>query len=149
DDVRPYVIAEITNPNSFIDVETLGKFKDEALPEVDASLLEQIRKFSQSTNNRELLTLRPKTQLLARFATDRIYRELMQLYQQMGTNLPRHARAGMLAYFAKHNEREGMPLIEQAADLQPGEYPQVLSDITELYYSDAIGELLKKLMEND
>jgi hypothetical protein len=74
----------------------------------------------------------------------------MQLYREMGANLPREARPGLLAYFAKHNEREAMPLIEQAvADLQPGEYPQVLSDITTLYYSDAIGELLKKLMETE
>ena len=150
DDVRAYVIAEINNPNSFLDVETLGKLKDETLPEVDSSLLEQIRLFTHSKLNRDLLALRPKTQLLARFATDRIYRELMQLYQQMGANLPHDARAGMLAYFAKHNESEGMPLIEQAvADLKPGEYPQVLSDVTKLYYSDAIGELLKKLMERD
>jgi hypothetical protein len=68
----------------------------------------------------------------------------------MGANLPREARPGLLAYFVKHNEREAMPLIEQAvADLQPGEYPQVLSDVTKLYYSDAIGELLKKLMDRD
>jgi hypothetical protein len=150
DDVRPYVIAEINNPNSFLDVETLGKLKDESLPEVDSSLLEQIRLFAHSKLNRDLVALRPKTQLLARFATDRIYRELMQLYQQMGANLPRDARPGLLAYFAKHNEAEGMPLIEQAvAELKPGEYPQVLSDVTKLYYSDAIGELLKKLMDRD
>jgi hypothetical protein len=124
--------------------------KDESLPEVDASLLEQIRKLARSTNNRDLISLRPKTQLLARFATESIYPELMQLYQEVGANLQRDARAGLLAYFAKHNEREAMPLIEQAvAELKPGEYPQVLSDLTKLYYSDAIGALLKKLMDMD
>ena len=149
-DVRPYVIAEIRNPDSFQETETLGKLKDESLPEVDVSLLEQIRKFTQSTDNRARVLLRLKTQLLSRFATDRIYGELMQLYQQMGANLPREARPGLLAYFAKYNEREAIPLIEQAvADLQPGEYPQVLSDVTALYYSDAIDDLLQKLMERD
>jgi len=147
DDARSYVVAEIRNPNSFLETETLGKLKDDSLPEVDASLLEQIRKLTQSTDNRARVLLRLKTQLLSRFATDRIYGEVRQLYQQ---NLPREARPGLLAYFAKHNEREAMPLIEQAvADLQPGEYPQVLSDVTTLYYSDAIGELLKKLMETE
>jgi len=150
DDVRPYVVAEIRNPDSFLDTETLGKLKDETLPEVDASLLAQIRKLVQSRNNRDLVLVRPKTQLLARFATDSIYRELMQLYQEMGTNLSHDARSGLLAYFLKHNEREAMPLIEQAvADLKPGEYPQVLSDVTALYYSEAIGAFLKKLMERD
>ncbi len=150
DDVRPYVVGEIRNPDSFLEVETLGKLKDESLPEVDASLLDQIRKLTQTNDNRAKVLLRLKTQLLARFATDRIYRELMQLYREMGANLPREARPGLLAYFAKHNEREAMPLIEQAvADLQPGEYPQVLTDVTALYYSDAMGALLKKFMETD
>lgn len=148
DDVRSHIVNEIRDPNSFVDVETLGKLKDDSLPEVDSSLLDQIRRFTQSTNNRDLLALKPKTQLLARFATDTIYPELMQLYQGAGANLPRDARPGLLAYFAKHNEREAMPLIEQeVADLKPGEYPQILSDITRLYYSDAIGSLLKKLLE--
>ena len=150
DDVRPYVIAEIRKPDSFQEVETLGKLKDESLPEVDASLLEQIRKLTQSTDNRARVLLRLKTQLLARFASESIYRELMQLYRELGGNLPREARPGLLAYFAKHNEREAMPLIEQAvAELKPGEYPQVLSDVTTLYYSDAVGALLKKLMDTD
>jgi hypothetical protein len=150
DEARSYAIAEIRDPNSFLDVETLGSLKDESLPEVDASLLEQVRKLTHSTQNRDLILLRHKTELLARFATETIYRELMQLYQELGTNLPRDARPGLLAYFAKHNEREAMPLIEQAvADLKPGEYPQVLSDLTALYYSDAIGALLKKLMDTD
>lgn len=150
DEVRPYVIAEIDNPNSFLDVETLGRLKDESLPEVDRPLLEQIRKLAPSKNNRDVVALRPKTQLLARFATASIYTELMQLYQAIGGSLSYDARAGFLAYFAKHNEREAIPLIEQAvADLKPGEYPQILSELTALYYSDAIGALLKKLLETD
>ena len=150
DEIRPYVVSEIRNPDSFVDVETLGKLKDESLPEVDASLLEQLRKLTQVRDNRASVLLRLKTQLLARFATDSIYRELMQLYQETNANLPRDARPGFLAYFAKHNEREALPLIEQAvADLKPGEYPQILSELTALYYSDAIGEMLKKLLETD
>ena len=35
------------------------------------------------------------------------------------------------------------------ADLKPGEYPQVLSDLTAIYYSDAVSELLKKLLEKE
>ena len=74
----------------------------------------------------------------------------MRLYQDVGANLSRDARAGLLAYFAKHNEAEAMPLIEQAVtDLKPGDYPQVLVDLTALHYSDGIGAFLKKLMETD
>ena len=150
DEVRPYVIAEIRDPNSFLDVEALGKLKDESLPEVDASLLEQLRRPVRSTSNRDLISLRPKTQLLARFATETIYGELMQLYREVGANLRPDARAGFLAYFAKYNEAEALPLIEQTVtDLKPGEYPQVLLDLTRMHYSDAIGAFIKKLLEKD
>jgi hypothetical protein len=85
---------------------------------------------------------------LVRFATASIYRQLMELYQSAGAQLPVDVRAGLLAYFAKHNEREALPLIEQAvAEVKPGQHPQILSDLTELYYSQGIGELLRKLLD--
>lgn len=150
DEARPYVIAEIRDPNSFLDVETLGKLKDESLPEVDVSLLDQLRTLTKSTQNRSLVLMGAKTELVARFATENIYRELMRLYREEGAKLARDARAGLLAYFAKYNEAEAMPLIEQEINiLKPGEYPQVLVDLTNLHYSDAIGAFLKKLMETD
>ena len=150
DEVRSYVVAEIRDPHSFFDPQILGALKEESLPEVDASLLEQIRKLSRSTQSRADVLLKLKTAVLVRFATGNIYRELMQLYQQPGMNLPRDARAGLLAYFAKHNDREAGPLIEEAvAELKPGEYPQILSDITTLYYSESMSVLLKKIVQTD
>lgn len=150
EEVRPYVVAEIRDPNSLVDPQVLAALKDESLPEVDASLLEQIRKLAQSGQGRAQVFLKSKTAVLVRFATADIYGELMQLYQEMGTNLPRDARAGLLAYFAKHNDREAGPLIEQAmAELKPGAYPQILSDMTTLYYSESMSVLLKKIVQTD
>ena len=150
DEARSYVVAEIRDPNSLVDPQILGALKEESLPEVDAQLLEQIRRLAQSTQGYAQVFLRSKTAVLVRFATGNIYGELMQLYQQTGTNLPRDGRAGLLAYFAKHNDREAGPLIEQAvADLKPGEYPQILSDLTGLYYSESMSVLLKKIVQTD
>ena len=149
-EARSYVIAEIRDPNSAVDPKVLGALKDESLPEVDASLLEQIRRLARSAQPLDAVRLKLKTALLVRFATDNIYRELMHLHQELGTSLARDERAGFLAYFTKHNEREGMSLVEQAvAELKPGEHPRLLSELTALYYSDAIGALLKKLLETD
>ena len=150
DEARSYVVAEIRDPNSLVDPQILGALKEESLPEVDAQLLEQIRRLAQSTQGYAQVFLRSKTAVLVRFATGNIYGELMQLYQQTGMNLPRDGRAGLLAYFAKHNDREAGPLIEQAvADLKPGEYPQILSDLTGLYYSESMSVLLKKIVQTD
>src|SRR6185503_12877171 len=94
--------------------------------------------------------LKQKTSLLVRFGTAGIYQELMDLYQQVGAKLHADGRAGLLAYFAKHNEREAIPLIEQAiSELKPGEDPAVLRELTALYYSDAIGVLVKQLLTTD
>lgn len=150
DEARSYVVAEIRDPNSLIDPEIVGALKEESLPEVDASLLEQIRKLAQSGPGRAHVFLKSKTAVLVRFATPNIYGELMQLYQQTGMNLSRDGRAALLAYFAKHNDREAGPLIEQAvAELKPGEYPQILSDMTALYYSESMSVLLKKIVQTD
>jgi len=150
DEARPFVVAEIRDPMSFVDVKLLGSIEAKSLPEADASLLEQIRRFAAVPENRGFVFLKQKTSLLVRFGTDAIYQELMDLYQKTGATLYRDARAGLLAYFAKHNEREAIPLIEQAiAELKSEEGSDVLRDLTELYYSEAIGDLVKKRLATD
>ena len=150
DEARPYVVAEIREPQSFVDVELLGSIEAKSLPEADASLLEQIRWFASLPNNAGLVHLKQKTSLLVRFATDGIYQELMDLYQKEGEKLHSDGRAGLLAYFAKHNEREAIPLIEQAmSELKPDGDPAVLRELTALYYSEAIGDLVKKNLATD
>jgi len=150
EEARPYVVAEIRNPNSFVDVKLLGSIDAKSLPEADATLLEQIRGFATIPKNAGFVFLKQKTSLLVRFGTEGIYQELMDLYQKVGATLYPDARAGLLAYFAKHNEREAIPLIEQAiAELKPEESSDLLRDLTELHYSEAIGDLVKKRLATD
>ena len=150
DEARSYVIEEIRYPYSLVDPQILSELKDESLPEVDAALLEQFRQRIHSSNNFDRMQLGFKAALLVRFATGSIYQDLMPLYEATGRKLATETRGGLLAYFAKHNEREAIPLIEQAvAELKPGAYPDLLSKITSLYYSKSIGVLLKKLLESD
>jgi hypothetical protein len=151
DDARPYVIAEIRDPQSLVDREVLGQLKDESLPEVDASLLEQLRRLVASDQPHDNVWLRVKTPLLVRFATANIYGSVLELYRasRARTMWP-EPRAALLAYLAKQNELEAVPLIEQAiSEVKPGSEPTFLSELTKLYYSDAIGALLKKLLETE
>lgn len=150
DEARPFVVAEIRDPASFVNVELLGSIEAKSLPEADATLLEQIRRFAAMPNNAGFVFLKQKTSLLVRFGTDGIYQELMGLYETVGAKLYPDGRAGLLAYFAKHNEREALPLIEQAiSELKPDQDPAVLRELTALYYSEAIGALVKKLLMTD
>ena len=150
DEVRPFVVAEIRDPNSFVDVKLLGSIEAKSLPEADATLLEQIRRLAAIPDNRGFVQLKQKTLLLVRFGTEGIYQELMDLYQTVGVKLYPDGRAGLLAYFAKHNEREALPLIEQAiSEVKPDHDAAVLGELTALHYSEAIGVLVKKLLVTD
>ena len=150
DDARPFVVAAIRDPMSFVDVKLLGSIEAKSLPEADAVLLEQIRRFAGLPNNAGFVFLKQRTSLLVRFGTDAIYQDLMDLYQKVDATLYPDARAGLLAYFAKHNEREAIPLIEQGtAELKPDESSDLLRYLTELYYSEAIGDLVKKRLATD
>jgi hypothetical protein len=154
---RESVIEEIQNPSSALSPEILGVLKDKYVPEVDRSLVLQIRRaISESPSNGGSISVNFKTGLLARYATKNVYGELMEMYQADGAQVTVPARGAMLAYLARHNEREALPLIEQAF-LQQKEKakektyaePSLLGEVTKHYYSEEIGALLKRILETD
>ena len=59
-------------------------------------------------------------------------------------------RAALLAYLAKQNESEAIPLIEQTLlTIQPNEDFNFLPKLTKLHYSEAIGDLVKKRLDSE
>lgn len=150
DEARPFVVSEIINPASLVDFEILRSLADPTLPETDAPLLAQIRGFSSLPPNFAVTFLTQKASLAARYATVGIYQSLMELYQQSGAKLPLESRACLLAYFARYNENEALPLVEQVLDgLEPGQDFNFLPNLTRLYYSDGIDGVLRKRIESD
>jgi len=150
DDARSFVISEVVDPTSLVDLEILRSLADATLPETDAPLLEQIRRFSSSTRSFDVTYLKQKASLAARYASVGIYQSLMELYQQSGAKLPLESRACLLAYFARYNENEALPLIEQVlTGIEPGQDFNFLPDLTRLYYSDGIDGVLRKRLESD
>lgn len=150
DEARKYIIDEIRDPRSLVDFELLKSLPDSSVPDVDASLVEQLRTLTESRATANLVYLRHKTLLIARYATRNVYPDLMQIFQDKQTLLQLDARAALLAYFAKYNETEALPLIEQTLEkLERGQDFNFLPELTELYYSDAIEALLNKRVESD
>lgn len=147
---RPFVVAELIDPDSFVDVEVLGALKDETLPEADAALLEQIRRLAPLKQNRDSVLLQHKTQLAARYASSAIYAGLMEAYQNWGAKWEEIARAGLLGYLARYNEAQAMPLIEQMLEeLGPDRRSWFLSKLTLWNYPKAVDEYLRKRLEID
>jgi hypothetical protein len=145
---RPFVVYELLEPSSFADFDILKKLKDPFLPETDAALLERIRRHGgEKIDNTHLghATLRT-----ARFATASVYDDLMQIYKTYGTKWGADARGALLAYFARHNEKEAISLIEKELEgLKEFSSFSFLSNLTSAYYSEEINELLKRRLESD
>jgi hypothetical protein len=150
DEARPYVIAEIGDPMSQVDPEILGSLPDKILPEVDQPLLSQLRTMAKTRDVSTELWLTRKAAVAIRFATDSIYPDLMRTYTENVKHLTIRSRAALLAYLAKHNERETLPLIEQQlAELPVNQGFNFLPELTGLYYSDGIAGILRKRVESD
>jgi hypothetical protein len=150
DEAKPFVIAELKDPTSLVDLEVLGSISGKTMPEADAALAEQIRRYAPIRVGFDRVHLRQKTFLAARFATEAIYADLMQVYRDNVATMPLDARAGLLAYFARINEGEAIPLIDKTLDeIDAGMVFNFLPDLTKLYYSDAIDTLVRKQLESD
>jgi hypothetical protein len=150
DEARPYVIAEISSPQSLVGPEVLGSLPDKTLPEVDQPLLSQLRTFAKMGGPVADLWLKQKAAVAVRFATSSIYPDLMTIYTENVERLTISSRAALLAYLAKQNEREALPLIEQQlAELPANQEFNFLPQLTSLYYSDGIEAILRKRLESD
>lgn len=150
DEARPYVIAQICDPTSMIDREILGQLSDKSLPEVDNCLVEQFRRFKSSTQNIARVFFEHKAALAARYATENIYQDVSEIYRETASRLSFETRAAILAYLAKQNEGETIPLIEQVlTEIQPNQEFNFLPKLVRLYHSKAIGKILTARLETD
>ena len=150
DEARPFVIAELRDPKSLADFEILAKLPDKSLPEADAALAEQIRLYAPVRVNFDSVFLRQKSFLVARFASEAVYQDLMETYRNNVAKLPLDSRAALLAYFARYDEDQAVPLIEETlAAIKPGQIFNFLPDLTKLYFSDAIDRVVRKQLESE
>jgi len=112
--------------------------------------LNQISGLVKAGGAADELLLKRRMALAVRYATNNIYPEVMTLYTENEKRLTPSARAVLLAYLAKQNEREALPLIEQAlSELPANEEFHFLPELTELYFSEAIAAILRKRVESD
>jgi hypothetical protein len=150
DEARPFVVAEISDPSSFVDPEVLGSLPDKTLPEVDQLLLSQLRALAKVGDVRTEFVFKLRAALAVRYASSNIYPDLMTTYTENVKRLTISSRAALLAYLAKQNEREALPLIEQQlAELPVNQEFNFLPELAKLYFSDGIAAILRKRVESD
>ena len=147
---RPFVISEIRDPNSTINPDILVTLGDKHLPEADDSLLEQIPKLASTNDRRMQMNLSFKLTLGARYATEKIYKEMLDVYKKYGVYWSLEQSGHLLSYLAKHNDEETLPLIEErlSNSNDRGGY-NVFSSITKTNFTKGMEMLLQKRLESD
>jgi hypothetical protein len=73
----------------------------------------------------------------------------MEIYRNAGEKLPPEALPGFLAYFARHDEAEGLALLEQTLERSLAQQSILLSNFTGLYFSEAVATMLRRRLESD
>jgi len=150
DKARPYILAEIRDPSSFVDYEVLSALADKTLPETDDALLEQIKSSAPQKQNFDSVLLRHKTMLVARFGSPGIYNGLLETYRTWGDKWQPDARGALLGYLMRYNEAQALPLVEQAlAQVGGGQDSTLLLEVTRSSYPDGLRALLRRRLEGD
>ena len=147
---RPFVINEIRDPDSFINPEILVKLDDEFLPETDDALLEQIKKLAATNDNRMRINLQFKLTLAARYATAKIYGEMLEVYKKYGANWSTERSGPLLSYLARHNDGETLPLIEEQLN-KSGDRSgfNFFHTVTKTGFTNGMEKLLQKRLGSD
>ena len=147
---RPFVVNEIRNPDSFINPEILVKLDDKFLPETDDALLEQIKNLASTDDNRMRLNLQFKLTLAARYATDKIYGEMLEIYKKYGASWSIERSGPLLSYLARHNDEATLPLIEEQLN-KSGDRTgsNFFYTVTKTGFSKGMEKLLQKRLADD
>jgi hypothetical protein len=149
-EARPFVLAEIRDSTSMVDFNVLRSLPDEALPEADAALLDQIRALAPGKQPRDAIRLAHKTKLAARYATPAIHDQLMESYRAFGQKWDAEARGGLLSYFARYKDKEATPLIEEALTTIPsGQRWAFFDSLASAYYSPEIDALMRRNLASE
>lgn len=147
---RSYVINEIRAPDSSINPDILKALDDKFLPEIDEALLEQINKLAATDDRRMQLYLQFKMLLAARFATAKIYNELLEVYKKYGVSWSMEQSGPLLSYLLRHNDKEAVPLIEDRL-AKSGEKSgsHVFYNLTRINFPEALETILRKRLESE
>ena len=147
---RPFVIGEIRDPDSFMSPEILVQLDDKTLPEADAAILEQISNLVSTNDSRKRFVLQFKLTLAARYATDKIYKDLLDVYKKYGFKWSMEQAGPLLSYLAKYNDKEAIPLIEERINRSRNRTAgDVFYEIVKTNFTKGMEKLLQAQLESD
>lgn len=146
---RPFVIKEICNPQSVVGIEVLGLLNDKLLPEVDACLVSELEGLNPLKRNWDTVPIRIKSLLAARFATKKIYKDLMNIYETYGDKWLPDTQGSLLGYFLKYNDKETIDLLKnKLLKTSRGSEFTLFLDLTKVNYSKHLNDFFAEKLES-
>ncbi|HEV3218172.1 MAG TPA: hypothetical protein VGZ48_00265 [Candidatus Acidoferrales bacterium] len=105
---KPYVIREICNPASRMQMKQVADLPQIVLPEVDTCLESQLRVLSGPNN----FHMQQKSEMAARFSTEALLPVMLQIYRAKTNWTPGMDDGPYIAYFLRYSPKEAMQQIE-------------------------------------
>jgi hypothetical protein len=140
--VRSFVVEEVC-ADYRVQLKPIQDAPFDVLPETDACLKKQIHAASENLKHGGV-DLQMKTALAARFATNAIYDDLLNLYEKSSANWDGQARGGMLAYFMRWDASRGLPVLEAALPIGAEQLePNISFGLFRAYYSSGLDAFLR------
>ena len=140
--VRSFVVGEVC-ADYRVQLKPIQDAPFDVLPETDECLKKQIHAASENVKQRGV-DLQMKTALAARFATNAIYDDLLNLYKKSNADWDGQARGGLLAYFMRWDVSRGLPLLEAALPIGAEQLePNISFALFRAYYSTGLDAFLR------
>src|SRR5262249_19153326 len=132
DEGRRLIIEELRRPSPGVGWPTLKLLPDETLPELEETLVENLKKaLSGAGGNADLLSM-----LIERYATASVAPQVRDIYGDKGGKWACFIQSALLAYFLRVDAPTGIELAKQALDARGTEYSHcytaLLSDLSKL-----------------
>ncbi|MCL4204806.1 MAG: hypothetical protein KJ000_20195 [Pirellulaceae bacterium] len=120
------VLAELRRERPRASLHSLTLLPDRPIPELDDSLATRLEQSIDNLGDAELAAA-----LVARYGSAAVYDRVRQVYGDKGGSWACNLQASMLAYFLRHNSREGRQLVGQALDARERTrcYRTLLTDV--------------------
>ncbi len=149
---RPFLVAKIKDPTSMFQDDTVESFHSAPLPEVDIDLVGQIRNYGTLHDGKieNGWQLRFRCMLAAKFATNAVYDQLLNIYKTSSPKWPSDARAFLLSYISRHDAPQALLLLDdEFRTLDKGQVSSFLHDMTKFYYAPELTSVLEQRLASD
>ena len=148
---RPFVISELKKTDSLYNDDTIESLESKPIPEIDDTLVAQIRLLGGTKPvGHNMTRLRFRSILAAKFATNAVYDQLLDIYKDHSAKWGYDSRAFLLSYISRHDSAQALALLDdEFRSLDKDQVSSFLHDMTKFYYAPELTPILEQRLASD